>query len=91
MNLAGWPRFAAAALGVALLLSAPLVEFTHDHPEETEPCPVCDIVPGGAVLGPAGPMLSVSVCETWIRPEAGHRVPAVAPAADPGAPRAPPA
>lgn len=86
-----------ALLAAVLLLAAPSLALTHEHPEDSgrpdqshSHCRACEVSTTEAMVLEAGPELPVAFCDARpSRDETG--IPAVEPAATSGIPRAPPA
>ena len=84
-------RFFAAAAVVALLLAVPIGVLAHEHPDQGESqCRICKVSGSEIAVVHHGTELPAPQDDTDLRPDGVRLVPDP-PAADPGAPRAPPA
>ena len=84
-------RFFAAAAALALLLAAPLGLLAHEHPDQADSeCLICKVSGSETAVYHDGPALPAPESHAGFRADGVQLVPN-APAADPGAPRAPPA
>ena len=84
-------RFLAAAAALALLLAAPLGALAHEHPDQADSeCLICKVSGSETVVFHDGPALPAPERGGGLHADGVQLVPD-APAADPGAPRAPPA
>ena len=83
-------RCFAAAAAFALLLAAPLEVFAHEHPYQADSrCLICKVSGAETAVFHDGSGLSAPESGSGLHADGVQLVPD-APAADPGAPRAPP-
>ena len=83
-------RFFAAAAAFALLLAAPLGALAHEHPDQADSqCLICKVSGSETAVFHDGPALPAPPGDAGFHADGVQPVPD-APAADPGAPRAPP-